>query len=158
MSQPVENPRITCEYGKKGSAWACGFHSGTDYGARVGDAIMSIADGTVIHAGKDSTMGSYGAYGFHVIVESKIPGYDKPLRIIYAHMSKLGTKKGATVKAGAKIGEAGATGNTFGVHLHLEAREHPYKYAVDAVDVVPIIKELGAKAGAVKKTATAKKG
>jgi murein DD-endopeptidase MepM/ murein hydrolase activator NlpD len=59
-----------------------------------------------------------GGFGNHVIIRHK----DKQLITIYGHMSKITTRKGATVNAGDKIGEVGSTGHSTGYHLHFEIR------------------------------------
>lgn len=41
---------------------------------------------------------------------------------LYAHLSKLGVKKGSTVEAGQYLGVSGNTGWSSGPHLHLELR------------------------------------
>ena len=41
---------------------------------------------------------------------------------VYAHLSKIDTKEGASVKAGDAVGLSGATGRVTGPHLHWGAR------------------------------------
>ena len=42
MIYPLNNPKVTCEYGKKGS-WACGWHSGVDFISSANDdKILSV--------------------------------------------------------------------------------------------------------------------
>ncbi|MGQ0794160.1 MAG: M23 family metallopeptidase [Deltaproteobacteria bacterium] len=85
------------------------FHSGIDIEAKLGDPIISTADGVVAQAG------NYARYGETVIVKHKI-GY----KTLYGHLSKVGVKVGERVKSGDVIGYAGSTGRSTGVHLHYE--------------------------------------
>ena len=121
---PVEKPRISCPFGKKGKTWRAGFHTGIDYACPVGTEVYAVADGKVIQT-------NYGAaYGIHLVVQAGVH------RFIYAHLSKLNLKelKDGIVRQGDLIGWSGATGHVFGAHLHLEARKAPYRYGIDAVD------------------------
>ncbi len=86
-------------------------HTGVDISAPRGTTIMAAKSGTVIIAGKST------AYGNYVVIS-----HGGGLTTLYAHMSKLGTTKGATVNAGDKIGEVGMTGYATGNHLHFEVR------------------------------------
>ena len=121
---PVAPAKVTCEYGKKGALWAAGWHTGTDYAATLMQSVTAVADGTVLAA-------YWGpAYGIHVIIQHG------KFRYLYAHLAHKNSNitPGTVVKQGQQIGGAGATGNARGVHLHLEARTSPYRYAVDTVD------------------------
>lgn len=133
MGSPVENPIVTCAWNKPGKAWRAGRHTGIDFKASRGTPIQAIADGKVVYRGRGGGWGA--AYGIHVIVQ-----HGKE-RVIYAHLSKLNTRnlKDRKVKEGEILGYSGATGNTFGPHLHLEARVAPYRYNVDAIDPMPLI-------------------
>ncbi|MGW2515324.1 peptidoglycan DD-metalloendopeptidase family protein, partial [Streptomyces scopuliridis] len=58
-----------------------------------------------------------GPYGNHILIN-----HGKGLASMYAHLSQIATKVGASVSRGQRIGAVGATGNVTGPHLHLEAR------------------------------------
>ena len=47
---------------------------------------------------------------------------------MYAHCSQLLAYKGQTVKQGEVIAKMGSTGNSTGVHLHLEVRKNGITY------------------------------
>lgn len=110
-------------YGVKGSAWKCGWHSGidlksTNYG---GDGrVFPIAAGVVREI---STSGSYGK---HVIIAHE-DGYLS----LYAHLSKINVWTGTKVNLDTCIGQEGTTGNSTGVHLHLEIHKGSYHYPSD---------------------------
>lgn len=127
--KPPVKDAVTCEFGKKGSMWIAGFHTGVDYGSKRGTPVHAVADGVIIAA-------HWGpAYGIHVIIQHG------SVRYLYAHLdSKAHLAAGHKVKQGDEIGKSGATGNASGPHLHLEARVSPYRYAVDAVDPRTAIK------------------
>jgi hypothetical protein len=98
-------------FGKAGSMWSSGHHTGLDFPAAVGTAVRAVADGTV------SQVASGGPYGKHVMVS-----HGGGLSSLYAHMSRIMTRLHARVSQGQQIGKVGATGNVTGPHLHLEAR------------------------------------
>ncbi|WP_326664455.1 peptidoglycan DD-metalloendopeptidase family protein [Streptomyces sp. NBC_00385] len=108
--KPVDAPFGT-RFGKSGSLWSSGHHTGLDFPAAVGTAIKAVADGKVSQA----TSG--GPYGIHAMLN-----HGGGLSSMYAHMSKILMHAGDNVKQGQVIGRVGATGNVTGPHLHLEAR------------------------------------
>ncbi|WP_309029298.1 peptidoglycan DD-metalloendopeptidase family protein [Streptomyces alfalfae] len=108
--KPVNAPYGT-RYGVAGRMWSSGRHTGLDFPAATGTYIRAVDDGRV------TTVGSGGPYGKHVKI-SHGGGLDS----FYAHMSKVMTSRGDRVLGGHQIGRVGATGNTTGPHLHLEAR------------------------------------
>ena len=87
-------------------------HHGVDLGADVGTDILAAGDGTVKFT---STLKGYGLtvdinHGDNVVTR-------------YAHLKKALVKAGQVVKAGAKIGTVGRTGNLLAgarSHLHFE--------------------------------------
>jgi Membrane proteins related to metalloendopeptidases len=97
--------------GKKGAS-----HTGIDFGAPAGTNILAAADGIVIAA---QWVNGYGNY---VIIDHGKNDKGQSVWTLYAHMSKISTKEGATVKVGEKIGEVGTTGRSTGNHLHFEVR------------------------------------
>ncbi|MEV7425159.1 peptidoglycan DD-metalloendopeptidase family protein [Streptomyces sp. NPDC091212] len=108
--KPV-NAALGTPFGKSGSMWSSGKHTGLDFPASVGTAIKAVA------AGKVSLAQGGGPYGNHVMIN-----HGGGIASLYAHMSKILTKVGAAVSQGQTIGQVGATGNVTGPHLHLEAR------------------------------------
>jgi murein DD-endopeptidase MepM/ murein hydrolase activator NlpD len=135
MVYPLDDPTVTCKYNEKGKRWRAGRHTGVDFAAPRGTAIKAIGDGRVVYAGRGQGWGA--AYGVQVIIQHGSK------RVIYAHLSSVNIEglKDRKVKEGDLIGLSGATGNTFGPHLHLEARKFPFRYDVDAVDPMPLIKD-----------------
>ncbi|MFI1532527.1 peptidoglycan DD-metalloendopeptidase family protein [Streptomyces griseus] len=109
-AKPV-NAAYGTPFGKKGLMWSSGQHTGLDFPAAVGTAVKAVA------AGKVAMAKSGGPYGNHIMLN-----HGGGLTSLYAHLSKMLTSVGDTVKQGQKIGEVGSTGNSSGPHLHLEAR------------------------------------
>lgn len=100
---------------------SCGGHSGIDLTAPMGTKVMSVAAGTVMHAG----WGYAGApYGNHVVIKHADGRYT-----LYAHLSSNSVVKGQAVSAGQTIGAVGSTGNSGGAHLHFEARTSPDQFS-----------------------------
>lgn len=89
------------------------FHKGMDFTAPVGTKIYATGNGKVVRAQRSSSYGNvvYIDHGY---------GY----RTIYAHMSKILTKRGQLVKRGDLIGLVGNTGLSVGAHLHYEVHKN----------------------------------
>ncbi|MEU1037696.1 peptidoglycan DD-metalloendopeptidase family protein [Streptomyces sp. NPDC005907] len=111
-AKPVNVPYGT-PFGKRGSMWSSGQHTGLDFPAPTGTPVHAVADGRVTSAL------SGGPYGNHVTIS-----HGGGLSSLYAHMSRILTSVGDAVKQGQTIGKVGATGNVTGPHLHLEARRN----------------------------------
>ncbi|MFE5828738.1 peptidoglycan DD-metalloendopeptidase family protein [Streptomyces sp. NPDC056508] len=129
--KPVDG-QFGTPFGKAGSMWSSGRHTGLDIVAPIGAAIKAVAGGRV------ATTGSTGPYGIHLTVD-----HGGGLTSLYAHLSQLLTAAGAPVSAGQVIGRVGDTGNVTGPHLHLEARRNGA-----AVDPMPFFTSGGGGGGA----------
>lgn len=105
---PVSNPRITSSFGKR---WGTN-HNGMDMVSKNRN-IMAADNGVVEFAGYNR------GYGNYVLIDHK-NGY----HTLYAHLSKINTKKGAKVEKGEVIGVMGSTGHSTGVHLHFEIHKN----------------------------------
>ncbi|MBC9936450.1 MULTISPECIES: M23 family metallopeptidase [unclassified Leucobacter] len=90
------------------------FHDGQDFAAGNGAAIRSIADGTVLESGPTTD-----GCGTGVKIAHEVDGLSVESR--YCHMQEGSTRVevGSVVNAGQMIGRVGATGMSFGPHLHL---------------------------------------
>ncbi len=105
--------KITSNFGKarvyNGSL--NGYHSGTDYRAKIGTPIKASNDGVVVLA-KDRFYS-----GGTVIID-----HGHGIYTCYYHMSKIEVKYGQVVKKAEVIGLSGDTGRVTGPHLHFSAR------------------------------------
>ncbi len=87
------------------------FHSGLDMASAYGTPILAAADGVVVAASYDPSMGNY------VMID-----HGDSLYTIYMHCSSLYVSKGQEVSAGANIATVGSTGASTGPHLHFSVR------------------------------------
>ncbi|MGW6462592.1 peptidoglycan DD-metalloendopeptidase family protein [Streptomyces rubiginosohelvolus] len=108
--KPVDAPYGT-PFGKPGLMWTSGRHTGLDFPAKTGAKIRAVDNGQI------RTATSGGPYGKHIEIS-----HGGGLSSLYAHMSAMLAKASEGVTRGQVIGKVGATGNTTGPHLHLEAR------------------------------------
>lgn len=89
------------------------FHKGMDFKAPKGTPIYASGNGRVALAQRSATFGKvvYIDHGY---------GY----RTVYAHMSKIATRRGKEVKRGDIIGYVGNTGRSVAAHLHYEVHKN----------------------------------
>ncbi|MER0247200.1 transglycosylase family protein [Streptomyces sp. HSW2009] len=111
---PVSGVGVTTSYGKPGSSWASGYHTGIDFPVSIGTSVRSVGPGTVVSAGWGD------AYGYQVVIRHVDGRYSQ-----YAHLSQIAVRNGQSVSGGQRIGRSGTTGNSTGPHLHFEIRTGP---------------------------------
>jgi murein DD-endopeptidase MepM/ murein hydrolase activator NlpD len=89
-------------------------HTGVDYGAPHGAAVVAVASGTVVSAGWA------GGGGNQVRIR-----HDGGTETYYLHLSSFGpdVRAGARVDQGQMIGRVGSTGTATGPHLHFSLRK-----------------------------------
>ncbi len=105
---PLNGYRVTSQFGQR---WGR-LHAGVDLGGiKEGTPVYAVHDGKV-------TLSRWnGGYGYNVVID-----HGGGITTVYGHASKLIAKEGQEVKAGDLIMLAGNTGQSYGVHLHIEAR------------------------------------
>ena len=86
-------------------------HLGVDYAAATGTPVRAVGDGTVEFAGVQNGFGNV------VIIK-----HTNAEQTVYAHLSRIGVRKGQAVAQGQSIGSVGSTGWATGPHLHFEFR------------------------------------
>ncbi len=86
-------------------------HMGVDYAAPTGAPVISVADGVVVESGFS------GGFGNMVVVQ-----HNARQSTVYAHLSRIGVRKGQSIKQGDNLGAVGSTGWATGPHLHFEFR------------------------------------
>lgn len=107
------NPQNYAQFGLPG-------HEGVDIRAPAGSKIFCVAPGKVIQV---QTKPHGHNYGIFVRVQHQ-EGYVT----IYAHLQEALVVEGDEVAAGALLGLADNTGNSFGSHLHLTLRKENARY------------------------------
>jgi murein DD-endopeptidase MepM/ murein hydrolase activator NlpD len=107
-SPPLEETRVTSNFGMRRFRW----HYGTDVGLNTGDSVRTVFDGIVRIKKYDPS-----GYGYYLLVRHK-----NGLETLYGHLSKQIVEVGDEVKAGEVIGLGGSTGRSSGPHLHFEFR------------------------------------
>lgn len=110
LKSPVKFSRISSRYDLNRLHPILGYHKahkGTDYAAPYGTPIMSVAEGTVLEAGRK------GGNGIYVKIR-----HDGTYSTQYLHMSSYakGIRPGVHVAQGQTIGYVGATGLATGPH------------------------------------------
>jgi murein DD-endopeptidase MepM/ murein hydrolase activator NlpD len=100
-------------------------HHGVDYMNPAGTPILAAAAGTVIVAGDDLEI-VYGLkpdfYGNLVIQELDQRFQNRPVFLLYGHLSQGLVSVGQHLEPGDPLGLVGMSGVAIGNHLHLEIR------------------------------------
>lgn len=109
---PIQST-ITSDFGKariyNGSLK--GYHSGTDFRAKVGTPIKASNDGVVVLCKKRFYSGG-----------TVVLDHGQGIYTCYFHMSKFNVQDGDFVHKGSIIGLSGKSGRVTGPHLHFAAR------------------------------------
>ncbi|QHE88747.1 M23 family metallopeptidase [Hydrogenophaga sp. BPS33] len=115
LASPLEFSRISSGYGMRFHPITGGrkAHMGVDYAAPTGTPVRTIGDGTVEFAGVQR------GYGNVIYIRHR-----NNQVTVYAHLSRIGVRKGQRVGQGDFIGNVGTTGASTGPHLHLEFRDN----------------------------------
>lgn len=114
LGAPIKSKiRITSPFGVRSDPFnnTPAMHTGIDFGGKMGTPLYATSAGKVIRAG------DRGPYGLAVEVDHGL-GFTT----LYAHLSKINVQKGDVIEEGTKVGLAGSTGRSTGVHLHYELR------------------------------------
>ncbi len=109
---PMES-KITSDFGKARvyNNELNGYHSGTDFRAKIGTPIIASNDGKIVLVQDRFYSGN-----------SVIIDHGQGIYTCYYHMSEFTVKKNEMVKRGQVIGLSGDTGRITGPHLHFSAR------------------------------------
>lgn len=106
-------------YGNVSSDYRCGFHTGIDFpasGVTGSLDIYSVCSGEVTQAGVVSGLTSLGYQ-----VQIRETGTGIYYRFCHMVAGSITVSVGQQVTTATKLGVMGSTGNSTGVHLHLEA-------------------------------------
>ncbi len=113
LASPMEFSRVTSGFKMRfhpvHQTWRA--HLGVDYGAPTGTPVRGVGDGVVEFAGWQNGFGN-------VVYINHGRGHTT----VYAHLSRIGVKRGERVSQGQHIGAVGSTGWATGPHLHFEFR------------------------------------
>lgn len=114
-AEPVQRGNISSYFGVRIDPFTGrrSMHTGIDFSAKPGTAIMAAGDGIVTFAGPKQ------AYGRVVEIDHGDGYYTR-----YAHSKMLVVKAGDIVRKGQVIALIGSSGRTTGSHLHFEVFKH----------------------------------
>ncbi len=124
------NSKITSSFGKARiyNSTLNGYHSGTDFRAKVGTPIVATNDGKVILARDRFYAGN-----------SIIIDHGQGIYSCYYHLSKFDVKEGDMVRKAQVIGLSGDTGRITGPHLHFSFRVGGLQ--VDPLQLITLLNE-----------------
>jgi hypothetical protein len=127
---PVNGPVITPYVYDEARPYAAGMHRGIDIAAPLGTKVGAAHAGTVTYAGM------LGASGLTVAIATS----DGAFVASYLHLSRIATRRGATLEAGDDVGAVGTTGTRSASepHLHFGVRRagEPDAY-IDPLSLLP---------------------
>lgn len=92
-----------------------GYHSGLDISTGANDPLYSIVDGVVYYTGYQAN-----GYGNYIIIKDNNSNY----AFLYGHMRDPAiVSVGQQVVMGQQVGVEGTTGNSTGIHTHVEMED-----------------------------------
>jgi len=100
-------------------------HTGVDFGAARGTAVLAAGPGEVVWTGYGLYRGVERAddpYGLAIAIRHDFGHDGQPLFTVYAHLNRVDVWVGQRVATGDPIGAVGETGHATGAHLHFEVR------------------------------------
>lgn len=117
MILPIKDityPQVGASTGRKMNPFykAYVYHEGLDLIVARGTPVLASADGTVVSASSSKSTGN-------TVRISHAGGYET----VYAHLESMNVRAGQRVRAGARIGAVGMSGQAFAPHLHYEVRK-----------------------------------
>jgi murein DD-endopeptidase MepM/ murein hydrolase activator NlpD len=109
--QPIQSANVGSPFGWRIDPFTgrSALHTGLDFQAQPGTAILAAAGGVVVASEV------HPQYGNMVEID-----HGNNLITRYAHASRLLVKKGDLIRRGQKVAEVGTTGRSTGPHLHFE--------------------------------------
>ena len=124
------NSKITSSFGKARvyNSTLNGYHSGTDFRAKVGTPIVASNDGKVVLARDRFYAGN-----------SVIIDHGQGIYSCYYHLSEFNVKEGDIVSKAQVIGLSGDTGRITGPHLHFSIRVGGLQ--VDPLQLIALLNE-----------------
>ncbi len=101
-----------------------GMHTGQDLNGiggentDLGEPVVASARGLVVYSGEASP-----GWGKVVVLAHRLPGENRVIQTLYAHLDQCLAQTGELVGRGARIGAIGTAGGLYLAHLHFEAIE-----------------------------------
>ena len=93
-------------------------HRGLDIATPNSEPVYSMLKGYVLERGTDSTQGNYLVIACN---DTTSPYYGYATR--YMHLASFDVLEGQSVLVGQKVGMEGTTGQSTGIHLHVEMQD-----------------------------------
>lgn len=125
---PVGTPAMGMMYDAQGfgvmNQKRGGHHTGLDLNGiggentDEGEPVHAAARGLVIYSGAP-----HEGWGNIVVIAHRLPGSDKIIQTLYAHLHERSVRPGQTVARGQRIGSIGTANGHYLAHLHFEAIE-----------------------------------
>ena len=134
MILPLKDCKITSQYGIIRDDNK--LHTGIDFISTSKDKnVKAIRSGIVRVTPYDEE-----GYGNYISIQQ-----EDGFRALYCHLEKVLVKSGDIISEGQVIGIEGDTGNSTGIHLHLELRKAPYNPAdhINLAEYLGIKNEVG---------------
>lgn len=106
--------RLSSAYGWRTLNGETKWHAGWDIANPVGSAVYAASAGTVVRRGWNVVTGRTG--------NGLVISHGGGVYTYYGHLNTFRVGNGASVSAGQRIADMGATGNVTGPHLHFEVQ------------------------------------